>query len=114
MASIVSRLTGRLLPTLTVRARLLSLSIIILVFLMMANAIVGFAHVTTQQQSLIALRQQGEHVRAVHQALTQADAEVLRFVLSDGRADLGTFFRSTEVLKDRTGWTLTRTPVEIH
>src|SRR6218665_263669 len=100
--------TERLLPTLTVRARLLSLSIVILVFLMVANAVVGFAHVTTQQQSLIALRQQSEEVRAVHQALTQADAEVSRYVLADGRADLGGFYRAIEVLKARRGKTLDR------
>jgi diguanylate cyclase (GGDEF)-like protein len=113
MASIVSRVTGRLLPTLSVRARLLSLSIIFLVFLMMANAIVGFGHVTMQQQTLIGLRQEAEDVRAVHQALIQADAEVLRFVLSDGQAGLGTFYRSAEILKDRRGWTLTQESLDI-
>ena len=81
MASMVGGLVERLLPTLTVRAQLLSLSIIILVFAMVANAIVGFAHVTLQQQSLIALRAMSEEMRAVHQSLSRADAEVQRFVL---------------------------------
>ena len=80
MTSMVGRLVERLLPTLTVRARLLSLSIIILVFAMVANAIVGFAHVTLQQQSLIALRALSEEMRAVHQSLSRADAEVQRAV----------------------------------
>jgi diguanylate cyclase (GGDEF)-like protein len=95
----VGRLVERLLPTLTVRARLLSLSIIILVFAMVANAIVGFAHVTLQQQSLIALRAMSEEMRAVHQSLSRADAEVQRFVLGEGRGDLGSYFNAVEAVK---------------
>jgi len=101
MTTMVGRLVERLLPTLTVRARLLSLSIIILVFAMVANAIVGFTHVTLQQQSLIALRATSEEMRAVHQSLSRADAEVQRFVLNAGRGDLGSYFNAIEALK---GW----------
>ena len=50
MTSMVGRLVERLLPTLTVRARLLSLSIIIQVFAMVGKSLVGLAHLTLQQQ----------------------------------------------------------------
>jgi len=99
MASMLGGLVERLLPTLTVRAQLLSLSIVTLVFAMVANAIVGFTHVTVQQQSLIAQRTASEDMRAVHQSLTQADAEVQRFVLGEGRGDLGSYFKSIDTLK---------------
>ena len=108
MASMLSGLVERLLPTLTVRARLLSLGIIILVFAMVANAIVGFAHVTTQQQSLIGLRQAGETMRAAHQSLTRADAEVQRFVLGGGRDSLSGYFAALEMLKASRASTLDR------
>lgn len=107
MTSIAATLTERILPTLSVRTRLLSLTIIILVFAMMANAIVGFAHVTAQQQALIALRQSSEEMRAVHQALTQVDAEVHRHVLADG-GDLSMYFRSVDTVKAWRSTTLDR------
>ncbi|RYE88360.1 MAG: hypothetical protein EOP19_01635, partial [Hyphomicrobiales bacterium] len=108
MVSMIGSLVERLLPSLTVRTRLLSLSIIILVFAMVANAIIGFAHVTLQQQSLIALRTVSEEMRAVHQSLTQADAEVQRFVLGEGRGNLGSYFQSIETLKGLRKSTLDR------
>ncbi len=114
MTSLVGRLFERLLPTLTVRARLLSLSIIILVFAMVANAIMGFMHVTMQQQSLIALRQTSEEMRAVHQSLSRADAEVQRFVLGEGHGDLGSYFNAVEALKSWRKTTLNRLdPVQL-
>lgn len=70
-------------PKALVRSRLLSLATVSLVFAMVATSIAGFAHVTSQQQSLIALREASREIRAVHQALTQADADVLYFVLGD-------------------------------
>ena len=51
---------------------------------MVATAIAGFAHVTSQQQ--IADRRcasRASEIQAVHQALTQADADVLYFVRGD-------------------------------
>ena len=108
MTSMLGRLVERLLPTLTARTRMLSLGIVILVFAMVANAIVGFAHVTVQQQSLIALREAGEEMRAVHQSLTQADAEAQRFVLSEGRGGLAGYFGSIDTLEAWRGQTLDR------
>ena len=99
MTSMLGGLVERLLPTLTVRARVLSLSIIILVFAMVANAIVGFTHVTLQQQSLLSLRATSEEMRAVHQSLSRADAEVQRFVMGEGKGDLGSYFAAIEALK---------------
>ena len=110
----VGRLVERLLPTLTVRARVLSLSIVILVFAMVANAIVGFTHVTLQQQSLIAQRQTSEEMRAVHQSLSRADAEVQRFVLGEGRGDLGSYFKAIDAIKSWRSATLDRLdPVQL-
>src|SRR5688572_1053428 len=66
------------------RSRLLSLSTVILVFAMVATAIAGFAHVTTQQQMLVNIREQTREIQAVRRALTQADADVMYFVQGDG------------------------------
>jgi diguanylate cyclase (GGDEF)-like protein len=84
-------------PIVPLRARLLSPFIVTLVFAMVATAIAGFAHVTTQQQSLIALREQSRDVQAVRLALTQADADLLYFVRGDSERLAG-FYQSIEIL----------------
>lgn len=86
------------LPNAAALSRLLSLSIVILVFAMVAVSIAGFAHVTMQQQSLIALREQSRDIQAIHQALTKADADVLYFVQGDA-ARLPDYFSSIDVLR---------------
>ena len=82
---------GRPQPAGAVSSRLLSLATIFLVFAVVATAIAGFAHVTTQQQSLIALREQSQELQTMHQALTEADADVLHYVGGDNGA-LATYF----------------------
>jgi diguanylate cyclase (GGDEF)-like protein len=84
-------------PTVAMRSRFLSLSTILLVFAIVATAIVGFAHVSLQQQSLILLREESQEIRAVHQALTQADTDVMYFALGEsGR--LESYFANVAML----------------
>jgi diguanylate cyclase (GGDEF)-like protein len=89
------------------RSRLLSLSTVLLVFAMVATAIAGFAHVTTQQQMLIGIREQTREIQAVRRALTQADADVMYFVQGD-RSRLASYFGSIEVLSGHGGVVLSR------
>jgi diguanylate cyclase (GGDEF)-like protein len=70
-------------PDVEPRSRRLSLSTIIIVFCIVVAAIGGFAHVTLQQQALAALRGQSQQMDAIHRALTQADADVMYFLLGD-------------------------------
>ena len=100
---------AQLEPTSTVarRSRLLSLSTVILVFAMMATAIAGFAHVTTQQQMIIGVREQTREIQSVRRALTQADADVMYYVQGDdGR--LASYFASLDVLSGYGGVVLSR------
>ena len=80
------------------RSRLLSMVTILLVFAMVATAIAGFANVTTQQQKLTELREESREIQAVHQALTQADADVMYYVRGD-RDRLDGYFRSIALLE---------------
>jgi diguanylate cyclase (GGDEF)-like protein len=94
-------------PAFPLRSRLLSLATVFLVFAVVATAIAGFAHVTMQQQSLIGLREQSQELRAVHQALTQADADVLHFAMGDSGA-LPDYYSKIDVLKGGRGAILDR------
>ncbi len=62
------------------RSRLLSLATVVLVFTLVATAIGGFVHVSTQQWAMADLRAQGQQLRAMYQALTEADADVLHYL----------------------------------
>src|SRR5688572_7643844 len=93
------RAQRRALPKVATRSRLLSLSTILLVFAIVVTAIAGFAHVSLQQQSLISLREESQEMRAVHRALTQADADVLYFALGD-RARLESYVANIGVLNN--------------
>jgi diguanylate cyclase (GGDEF)-like protein len=97
----------RALPKVATRSRLLSLSTILLVFAIVVTAIAGFAHVSLQQQSLIALREESQEMRAVHRALTQADADVLYFTRGD-RARLESYVANIGVLNNRTSNVIAR------
>jgi diguanylate cyclase (GGDEF)-like protein len=99
--------TGRLPPeTKHVGSRLLSFATTLLVFAMVATAIAGFAHVTTQQQLLTTLREDSRDIQSVRQALTQADADVMYYVGGD-RERLNGYFRSIALLSGA-GATLAR------
>src|SRR5262245_60338111 len=94
-------------PTVAARSRLLSLSTVLLVFAMVATAIAGFAHVSTQQQMLIGIREQSREIQAVRRALTQADADVMYFVQGD-HDRLASYFASIEVLSGHGGVVVSR------
>lgn len=88
---------GPMPPVAARRTRYLPNLIIVLVFAMVATAIAGFAHVSTQQQSIIALREQSRDIQAVLRALTQADADVLYFVRGDTER-LASYYASMGVI----------------
>ena len=68
------------------RSRLLSGATIALVFTLVATAVVSFVHVSTQQRAAADLRAQGQHLRAIYQSLTEADADVLHFLSGETTA----------------------------
>lgn len=90
----------RVMPNVATRSRLMSLGTILLVFAVVATSIAGFAHVTMQQQSLIALREDSARMRDLHRALTQADADVMYFVLGDS-ARLDDYITSASILAEQ-------------
>ena len=91
------------LAPMPVRSRMLSIATVLLVSAVVMAAIFGFVHVSTQQQSLTALREQGQELRAVNQALVEADADVLHYLAGEAGALPG-FYANLELLrKGRTG-----------
>jgi diguanylate cyclase (GGDEF)-like protein len=85
------------------RSRVLSLVTVILVFVMVAAAVAGFAEVSTQQRSMIALREDIEEMRGVHQSLIEADSAVLHYVLGEGGSTLSRYAANVELLKSDRG-----------
>ena len=71
------------LPPMPVRSRMLSVATILLVFAVIAASIYGFNHVSTQQEALTSLREQGRQLRDMRQALVQADADVLHLLAGE-------------------------------
>ena len=62
------------------RNRILSAATVVLVFALVATAIGGFVHVSTQQRAMADLRAQAQQLRTVYQALTEADAATLHYL----------------------------------
>lgn len=89
-------------PEIASRSRLLSLATTVLVFAIVATAIAGFAHVTTQQQSLVSLREDSKQIQAFQQALTQTDADVLYLARGDS-SRLESYFTHVGVLAGQRG-----------
>ncbi len=80
-----------------VRSRMLSVATIALVFAVIAASIYGFNHVSTQQQALASLREQGTQLRDMQQALVQADADV-QHVLAGEPGPLPDYFARMQYL----------------
>jgi len=76
----LNTLTERTLQPVRSRSRLLSLATIVLVFALVATAIGGFVHVSTQQRAMADLRAQSAHLRGMYQSFSEADAGVLRYL----------------------------------
>lgn len=87
----------RNLVGLAARSRALSLGTILLVFAIVVTAIAGFAHVTTQQKSLTAVREESRQIQAILQSVTQADADAMHVLRGDG-ARLEGFYASLRTL----------------
>lgn len=67
-------------------SRLLSAATVALVFALVATAVVSFVHVSTQQRALADLRGQGQQLRVMYQALTQADANAMHYLSGEAEA----------------------------
>ncbi len=67
-------------------SRLLSAATVALVFALVATAVVSFFHVSTQQRALADLRAQGQQMRVMYQALTQADATAMHYLSGESGA----------------------------
>lgn len=63
-----------------VRSRMLSLATVLLVVTLVATAIFGFIHVSTQQRAMTDLRAHGQQLRSMYQSLTEADADAMHFL----------------------------------
>lgn len=68
------------------RSRLLSQATIVLVFTLVAIAIIGFVHMNGQQRAMAELRAQGQQLRSVYLALSDGEADMLRFFAGDTAA----------------------------
>ncbi|MGV3491741.1 MAG: GGDEF domain-containing protein [Devosia sp.] len=65
------------------RSRLLTHATIVLVFTLVATAVVGFVYMNSQQRAMAELRSQSQQLRLVHLALTDAEADALRYFAGD-------------------------------
>jgi diguanylate cyclase (GGDEF)-like protein len=74
------KLTRQAFPAQRPRSRVLSIATIALVFAVVATAIAGFVHVSTQQRAMTDLRGQGLQLRAMNQSLIEADADALHYL----------------------------------
>jgi diguanylate cyclase (GGDEF)-like protein len=83
------------------RSRLLSHATIVLVFTLVATAIVGFVHMNTQQRAMSDLREQSQALRTVTLALTDGEADALRYFAGDGTA-LASHARRVAILQSST------------
>ena len=73
---------GHLQP-MPLRSRLLSIATVLLVFAIVATSVFGFAHVTGQQEALTQLREEGQRLRTLSQAVVEADARVLHIIAGE-------------------------------
>jgi len=90
------------LAPMPVRSRMLSVATILLVFAVIAASIYGFNHVSTQQEALTSLREQGTQLRDMQQSLVQADADV-QHVLSGEAGPLPDYFARMRYLTGEAG-----------
>ena len=82
------------------RSRLLSHATIVLVFTLVATAIVGFVHMSGQQRAMSQLRAQSQELRGIYLALTDGETAALRYFAGDVSA-LATHARQVAVLQGR-------------
>ncbi|WP_421761595.1 sensor domain-containing diguanylate cyclase [Devosia sp.] len=90
--------TEPLIAPMPVRSRMLSIATVLLVAAVIAAAIFGFVNVSSQQQALTALREQGQELSTVNQALVEADANVLHYLAGEPGALPG-FYANLELLR---------------
>lgn len=79
------------------RSRMLSVATILLVVAVIGASLYGFYHVSTQQEALTSLREQGTQLRDMQQALVQADADV-QHVLAGEAGPLPDYFARVQYL----------------
>ena len=79
------------LTSMPVRSRMLSVATILLVIAVIGASLYGFYHVSSQQEALTSLREQGGQLRNMQQALVQADAD-MQHVLAGESGPLPDYF----------------------
>lgn len=85
------------LPPMPVRSRMLSVATILLVIAVIGASLYGFYHVSSQQEALTSLREQGGQLRDMQQALVQADADI-QHVLAGESGPLPDYFARMQYL----------------
>jgi len=90
------------LPPMPVRSRMLSVATILLVIAVIGASLYGFYHVSSQQEALTSLREQGAQLRDMQQALVQADADV-QHVLAGEAGPLPDYFARMQYLTGEAG-----------
>jgi len=80
-----------------VRSRMLSVATILLVIAVIGASLYGFYHVSSQQEALTSLREQGGQLRNMQQALVQADAD-MQHVLAGESGPLPDYFARMQYL----------------
>lgn len=91
------------------RSRLLSHATIVLVFTLVATAIVGFVHMSGQQRAMAQLRAQSQELRGVYLALTDGETAALRYFAGDVSA-LAAHARQVAVLQGKAANILDQLP----
>ncbi|KQW85924.1 hypothetical protein ASC89_02330 [Devosia sp. Root413D1] len=79
------------------RSRLLSLATVALVVTLVVTAIAGFMHVGGQQRAMTELRGEADQLRAMSQAVADADADIMHFLTGEAGA-LRTYLSQVERL----------------
>lgn len=90
------------LPPMPVRSRILSVATILLVIAVIGASLSGFYHVSSQQEALTSLREQGGQLRDMQQALVQADADVQHVLAGESRP-LPDYFARMQYLTGEAG-----------
>jgi diguanylate cyclase (GGDEF)-like protein len=80
-----------------VRSRMLSLATVALVVTLVVTAIAGFVHVGGQQRAMADLRGEADQLRAMYQAVVDADADAMHFLTGEAGA-LRTYLPEVERL----------------
>ncbi len=100
--SLFRNIGGNQLAPMPVRSRMLSVATILLVIAVIGASLYGFYHVSSQQEALTSLREQGGQLREMQQALVQADSD-MQHVLAGEAGPLPDYFARMQYLTGDAG-----------